>query len=190
MKMIIMGPPGAGKGTQATTIAKKAGVPAISTGEIFRRHVSEQTELGKKVSAFIDAGEYVPDEVTDALVADRLGEADAAEGFLLDGYPRNLSQVENLDRILAERGSDLDIALELVLDRETLVARLLHRAEVEGRADDTEDVIRRRMEVYEEQTRPISDVYAARGILAKVDGDGSIDEVAERLARAVSRSQE
>lgn len=185
MKMIIMGPPGAGKGTQASTIAQRTGVPAISTGEIFRDHVARGTELGTKVGALIEAGEYVPDELTNELVAARLSEDDAAEGFLLDGYPRNLNQVASLDDILAKQGSGLDIALELVLDRETLVERLLHRAETEGRADDTEEVIRRRMEVYEEQTRPIAEVYSERGILAKVDGDGTIDEVAERLAQAI-----
>ncbi|MDO5723316.1 MAG: adenylate kinase [Flaviflexus sp.] len=184
--MIIMGPPGAGKGTQASTIASAAGVPAISTGEIFRRHVAEKTELGTKVAALIEAGEYVPDELTNELVASRLSEDDAQEGFLLDGYPRNPAQVAKLDEILEEMDTELDLALELVLDRETLVERLLGRAKTEGRADDTEEVIRRRMEVYEEQTRPISDIYASRGILRQVDGDGSIEEVAERLAAAIS----
>jgi len=185
MRLIILGPPGAGKGTQAKRLAERLGVPAISTGDIFRSNVERGTPLGRQVKQYLDAGEYVPDSVTNEMVHDRLGEPDALAGFLLDGYPRTTAQVEVLDGILAESEHRLEAVIELVADTEVVGARLLRRAEIEGRADDTEDVIRRRLEVYQEQTAPLTDVYAARGLVRRVDGMGSMDDVTDRLAKAL-----
>ncbi len=187
MRLIIMGPPGAGKGTQAKFIAEHYGVPAISTGDIFRANVSEGTPLGVDAKRYMDAGEYVPDEVTNAMVRNRLAEDDARRGFLLDGYPRTVAQVEELDQMLADLGESLDAVLVLTVDAEELVQRLLQRAQVEGRADDTEDVIRRRQEIYTEQTAPLIDVYRDRGLLVEVDGMGEVAEVSERLFAALDR---
>ncbi|WP_181312645.1 adenylate kinase [Nocardioides campestrisoli] len=187
MRLIIMGPPGAGKGTQAKFIAEHFGVPAISTGDIFRANVSEGTPLGVDAKRYMDAGEYVPDEVTNQMVRNRLGEEDALPGFLLDGYPRTVAQVEELDQMLAALNESLDAVLVLTVDAEELVQRLLQRAQVEGRADDTEDVIRRRQEIYVEQTAPLIDVYRERGLLVEVDGMGEVAEVSERLFAALDR---
>ncbi|QNN51416.1 adenylate kinase [Nocardioides mesophilus] len=181
MRLILMGPPGAGKGTQAKVIAQRLGIPAISTGDIFRANVSEETPLGVEAKRYMDAGEYVPDEVTNAMVRDRIAQADALEGFLLDGYPRTLSQVEELDSMLAEHGQSIDAAVVLTVDQDEIVQRLTHRAEVEGRTDDTEDVIRHRQDVYVEQTAPLIEVYRDRGQLQEVDGMGAVDEVTERV---------
>ncbi len=155
MKLLIMGPPGAGKGTQAKVLAARLDVPAISTGDIFRQNVRDETELGVEAKRYIDAGDYVPDEITNGMVRDRIAEPDAVEGFLLDGYPRTLAQVEELDAMLAERGHEIDAVVELTVDREEIVARLLKRAEGEGRSDDTEEVVRHRQELYTEQTAPL-----------------------------------
>lgn len=184
MRLIIMGPPGAGKGTQAKVVAARCGIPAISTGDIFRANVGQGTPLGVEAKRFMDAGEYVPDEVTNQMVRDRLAEDDCAPGFLLDGYPRTVAQVEVLDGILAE-GDPLDAALVLTVDDEELVQRLLHRAQTEGRSDDTEDVIRKRQQVYNEQTAPLLEVYDARGLLVRVDGMGEVDEVTQRIGAAL-----
>jgi adenylate kinase len=181
MRLILMGPPGAGKGTQAKIISSHYGIPAISTGDIFRANVAGKTELGLEAQRYMDAGEYVPDAVTNAMVRDRLAEDDAEGGFLLDGYPRTLAQVEELDSMLESHGASLDAAVALTADLEELVSRLLQRAEVEGRADDTEEVIRRRQEVYEEQTAPLIAVYRDRGILVDVNGMGEVDEVTDRI---------
>jgi adenylate kinase len=183
--MILMGPPGAGKGTQATTIAEHFSIPAISTGDIFRANVSRGTPLGKKAQEYMDAGEYVPDEVTNLMVRDRIDEPDAAPGFLLDGYPRTLAQVEELDGMIAFTGHRLDAVVVLTVDQDELVARLLHRAQSEGRADDTEDVVRRRQEVYAEQTEPLIGVYRQRGIVHEIDGMGEVDEVTKRIFDAL-----
>ena len=188
MRLLIMGPPGAGKGTQAALIAERHSIPAISTGDIFRANVSEGTELGVEAKSYIDAGDYVPDSVTNNMVRQRLGESDAADGFLLDGYPRTVSQVEFLDGILNEQGVALDRVIELSVDPEEIVGRLLQRAREEGRLDDTEDVLRHRQKVYTEQTAPLIDVYRDRGIHVMVDGMGSVDEVAARVAAAVETS--
>jgi adenylate kinase len=185
MRLVLLGPPGAGKGTQAKRLAESLGVPAISTGDIFRANVSSDTELGVLAKSYMDAGEYVPDSVTNDMVRGRLAEPDASNGFLLDGYPRTTAQVEVLDGILAETGSALDAVVELTADADEVVQRLLKRAEIEGRADDTEEVIRRRLEVYAEQTAPLTDVYRARGLVRKVDGMGAVDEVTDRLAKAL-----
>lgn len=186
MRLILMGPPGAGKGTQAKVIGERYGIPAISTGDIFRANVSQGTPLGVEAKRYMDAGEYVPDEVTNKMVRNRIDEADAEPGFLLDGYPRTLAQVEELDGMITFTGHELDTVVVLTVDQEELVQRLLARAAVEGRADDTEDVIRRRQEVYAEQTEPLIDVYRQRGILLEVDGMGEVDEVTERIFTALS----
>ena len=185
MRLIIMGPPGAGKGTQAKFIAEHFKIPAISTGDIFRANVSEGTELGLEAKRYMDAGEYVPDEVTNLMVRDRIDEPDAEPGFLLDGYPRTLAQVEELDGMIKFTGHALDAVVCLTADDEVLVSRLLQRAQLEGRADDTEDVIRRRQEVYAEQTAPLIDVYRDRGILVEVDGLGEVDDVTQRIFEAL-----
>ena len=185
MRLILMGPPGAGKGTQAKVIAGRLGVPAISTGDIFRANVSQQTPLGIEAQRFMDAGEYVPDVVTNAMVRDRIAEDDARHGFLLDGYPRTVAQVEELDAMLTEQSASIDAVVVLTVDQDEIVQRLLKRAETEGRADDTEDVIRHRQDVYTEQTAPLIEVYAARGVLTEVDGLGAVEEVTERVFTAL-----
>jgi len=186
MRLIILGPPGAGKGTQAARIAGHYGIPAISTGDIFRANIKNETELGRQVKEILASGGYVSDEITNAIVADRLAQDDCAPGFLLDGYPRTLAQVDALDEMLAGRDSELDRVLELVVDDEVVVARLLKRAEIEGRADDTEEVIRERMAIYHRETRPLSDTYRERGLLVEVGGEGDVDEVTERIITALT----
>jgi adenylate kinase len=185
MRLILMGPPGAGKGTQARFVAEHFGVPAISTGDIFRANVSQGTPLGVEAQRYMDSGEYVPDEVTNRMVRARIDEPDATPGFLLDGYPRTLDQVEQLDGMIAHTGHSLDAAVVLTVDAEELVQRLLQRAQTDGRADDTEDVIRRRQEVYTEQTEPLIGVYRERGLLVEVDGMGEVDEVTQRIFDAL-----
>jgi adenylate kinase len=185
MRLILMGPPGAGKGTQAKFVADHFGIPAISTGDIFRANVSRGTPLGIKAKTYMDAGDYVPDEVTNLMVRNRIDEPDAKPGFLLDGYPRTVAQVEELDGMIAFTGHKLDAAVVLTVDDEEIVQRLLQRAQVEGRADDTEDVIRRRQEVYAEQTEPLIDVYRKRGIILEVDGMGDVDDVTQRIFDAL-----
>ncbi len=180
-----MGPPGAGKGTQATGLAARIGGAHVSTGDIFRANVAGGTELGQLAQSYMDAGKYVPDEVTNAMVKDRLAQDDASTGFVLDGYPRTPDQVETLDAILADLGAPLDAVLVLTVDHEELIGRLLKRAETSGRADDTEDVIRERQEVYIAETAPLLPVYRERGLLREVDGVGSIDEVEARINAAL-----
>jgi adenylate kinase len=180
-----MGPPGAGKGTQARFVADHFGVPAISTGDIFRANVSQNTPLGVEAKRYMDAGEYVPDEVTNHMVRNRIDEEDARPGFLLDGYPRTLAQVTELDGMIGFTGHQLDAVVVLTVDPEELVQRLLQRAQTDGRADDTEDVIRRRQEVYSEQTEPLIGVYRERGILIEVDGMGEVDDVTARIFAAL-----
>ena len=185
-RMVLLGPPGAGKGTQAARIGERLGIPAISTGDIFRAHVAGSTELGRRARAYMDRGEYVPDSVTNAMVADRLAEDDAASGFLLDGYPRTADQVDALERMLSERGEALDVVVEITADADAVVERLLGRAAEQGRADDTEPVIRRRLEVYAEATAPLAAIYEGRGLLLRVDGMGGIDEVTDRIMAALA----
>lgn len=185
MRLILMGPPGAGKGTQAKFVAQRFGIPAISTGDIFRKNVSEGTPLGVQAQKFMDAGEYVPDEVTNLMVRNRIDEDDAVTGFLLDGYPRTLAQVEELDAMIGHTGHQLDAAVVLTVDQDEVVQRLLERAVTENRADDTEDVIRRRQEVYSDQTEPLIDVYRSRGKLIEVDGMGEVAEVTDRIMAAL-----
>jgi adenylate kinase len=186
VRLLIVGPPGAGKGTQATMIAERYGIPAISTGDIFRANIKNQTELGKQVEAIVSSGSYVPDELTNAIVADRLAEADAQGGFLLDGYPRTVDQVHELDRVLAASEASLDAVVLLEADIDEVVERLLKRAAEQGRADDTEEVIRHRQEVYVEQTQPLIALFDQKGIVVRVDGLGTIDDVAERIASLLS----
>ena len=185
MRLLIMGPPGAGKGTQAKFIADHFSIPAISTGDIFRANVSQGTPLGVEAQRYMDAGEYVPDEVTNRMVRDRIDEPDAEPGFLLDGYPRTLAQVEELDGMIRYTGHRLDAVVVLTVDQDAIVERLLQRAETEGRADDTEEVIRRRQEVYADQTAPLIDVYRERGLLIEVDGLGEVSEVTQRIFTAL-----
>ncbi|MGH3332778.1 MAG: adenylate kinase [Nocardioidaceae bacterium] len=185
MRIILMGPPGAGKGTQAKVIAGRLQIPAISTGDIFRANVSAGTPLGLDAKRYMDAGDYVPDEITNGMVRDRIAEDDAANGFLLDGYPRTVAQVRELDSMLADSGQALDAVVVLTVDDDELVQRLLHRAQVEGRTDDTEEVIRRRQDLYNEQTAPLLAAYADRGFLVEVDGMGAVDEVSGRVFAAL-----
>jgi len=185
MRLLIMGPPGVGKGTQAKGIAEHYGIPAISTGDIFRANVKNKTPLGLEVAKIMEAGGYVPDEITDAIVADRLAQPDAASGWLLDGYPRTIGQVAALDKVLASSQTALDAVLCLVGDESVLVERLLKRAEIEGRADDNEDTIRARMAIYFEATGPLRAVYRERGVVVEVDGIGTVDEVAQRIWEAL-----
>jgi adenylate kinase len=187
MRLILMGPPGAGKGTQAKVVASRLGVPAVSTGDIFRANVSEGTPLGLEAKRYMDAGDYVPDEITNGMVRDRLAQDDASGGFLLDGYPRTVAQVAELDSMLADSGTALDAVVVLTVNDEELVQRLLNRAATEGRTDDTEEVVRHRQDVYNEQTAPLLAVYADRGLLVEVDGMGRVDEVSERIFTALER---
>jgi adenylate kinase len=185
MRLILMGPPGAGKGTQAKFVADHFGVPAISTGDIFRANVSEGTPLGVEAKKFMDAGEYVPDEVTNQMVRNRIAEPDADPGFLLDGYPRTLAQVEELDAMIADTGHQLDAVVVITVDQDELVHRLLARAQTEGRADDTEEVIRRRQEIYRAETEPLIAVYKGRGLVHEVDGMGEVEDVTKRIFEAL-----
>ena len=190
MRVVLLGPPGAGKGTQAQIIAKELSVPAISTGDIFRANVSGQTELGQQAKTYMDAGDLVPDEITVAMVTDRLAEADAVEGFLLDGFPRTIAQAEQLRDSLAAMGNALDRCLELVVDEDELVRRLSgRRMLVDGewvqRADDAPETVRHRLQVYREQTAPLSGFYEQAGLLSRIDAIGEIDEVTGRALAAL-----
>ncbi len=185
IRLLLIGPPGAGKGTQAALLAKRFGIPAISTGDIFRENVAGKTELGVEAKGYMDRGEYVPDDLTNALVRDRLSKPDCQDGFLLDGYPRTIDQVHELDDILRENGTKLDIVVQLTADTEEIVSRLANRALEQGRTDDTPEVIRTRQAVYEEQTAPLIDVYASRSLVAKVDGLGEVKTVTARITEVL-----
>lgn len=180
MRLLFIGPPGAGKGTQAARVAERLGIAHISTGEMFRHHVSEGTELGRQVKEIMEAGDYVPDEVTVAMLQERIAEDDASRGFILDGFPRTAGQVESLDGLIGESGLDRVVVLEVGEDE--LTARLLAR----GRADDSEETIRTRFQVYQDQTRPLLDIYQGRGLTVGVDGLGEVEEVTERILAALS----
>jgi adenylate kinase len=193
VRVVLLGPPGAGKGTQAQIIAGQLGVPAISTGDIFRANVSGQTELGRRAKVYMDAGDLVPDEITVAMVSDRLSEPDAKVGFLLDGFPRTIPQAEQLRTSLADLGQSLDRVLELVVDEDELVRRLSgRRMLVDGvwvqRDDDKPETVRHRLQVYREQTAPLSGFYESEGLLSRVDAIGEIEEVTARAMAALGRA--
>jgi adenylate kinase len=190
VRVVLLGPPGAGKGTQAQIIAGKLGVPAISTGDIFRANVSGHTELGQQAKVYMDAGDLVPDEITVAMVKDRLAEPDAKEGFLLDGFPRTIAQAEQLRDSLTEIDGHLDRVLELVVDEDELVRRLSgRRMLVDGkmvqREDDKPETVRHRLEVYREQTAPLSGFYDDEGLLARIDAIGDVEQVTARAMEAL-----
>lgn len=180
MRLLFIGPPGAGKGTQAARVAGRLGIPHVSTGEMFRHHVDGDTELGRQVRAIMEAGDYVPDEITVAMLEERIAEPDAADGYILDGFPRTLAQVEALDGLIGEDG--LDRVVLFVVDEDALTERML----VRGRDDDTEDTIRNRFKVYHEQTEPLVSLYRDRHVVVEVDGMGTIDDVTERVLAVVS----
>lgn len=185
-RFLLIGPPGAGKGTQAALLANAYSIPAISTGDIFRANVKNETELGLKVKSIMDRGEYVPDSLTNELIRDRLAQADAEAGFLLDGYPRTNDQVNELDDILSSQHRTLDAVVLLVADTDELVRRLLKRAQEQDRADDTEEVIRHRQNVYLEQTQPLIEIYSARDLVVEIDGLGQVGEVTDRILNALT----
>lgn len=184
-RLLIVGPQGSGKGTQGVRIAEAFGIPAISTGDVFRGAVAAGSELGRQVKAVIEAGELVSDELTSQVVRERLEQEDAAGGFLLDGYPRNIAQVRDLDAFLEGRGETLDAVIELSVPREESIARLTRRAKEQGRTDDTEEVIANRLAIYERETAPILGVYRTRGIVDEIDGTGTLDEVTARIIGAL-----
>ena len=185
MRLLIMGPPGAGKGTQAKLIAAHYGIPAISTGDIFRAMKTADTPLARQVRDIMNSGGYVSDDITNQIVSERLAEPDCGDGFLLDGYPRTLDQVETLDQALVAAGTPLDAVLALTADTDEVVSRLLKRSEIEGRSDDNEETIRVRLQTYAEQTAPLLEVYGNHGLLVEVDGLGEIEEVSERVFAAL-----
>ena len=189
-RLLLMGPPGSGKGTQAAIVGARLGTSAISTGDIFRANVAGKTPLGIEAKKYISQGEYVPDSVTNAMVRSRLSRPDAATGFILDGYPRTVSQVEFLDDVLAEQGTKLDAVIALVVDVEEVVRRLLRRADAEGRSDDTEGVIRHRLKLFAEQTAPLAEIYEGRGLLTRVYGVGPVAEVAARMLAVVTNGDD
>ncbi len=184
MKLLFIGPPGAGKGTQADRVAERLGIPHISTGDMFREHVSRGTELGDKVEKIMAAGEYVPDEITVQMLEERIDRPDAAEGFILDGFPRTPGQVESLDDLLGEDG--LDKVVVFKVDQDELTERMLAR----GRADDTAETIRNRFDIYLEQTQPILDIYEERGLTVEVDGNGEMNEVTDRVMEAIGATSD
>ena len=184
-RLLIVGPPGAGKGTQAARLTERYGIPAIATGDIFRENIRNQTPLGIEVKATIDAGDYVPDTLTNALVTSRLEEPDAVDGFLLDGYPRTVDQIAYLDELLAGKGQALDAVIQLLADKEEVVTRLRKRALEQGRTDDTEEAIRHRQDVFARETAPLIPVFRDRGLLIEVDGLGDIEDVASRIAASL-----
>lgn len=183
--LILLGPPGVGKGTQAAWLSKYLGVPTISTGEIFRANIAEQTELGALAQRYMDKGEFVPDSVTTPMVATRLATPDVDHGFILDGYPRKIEQAHALRDMLVARGVPLDLVLELSAPEDELIRRLEGRATQEGRADDSAEVYRRRLEIYRQQTEPIATYYADQDLLEVVDAQPAIPQVQEAIAKVL-----
>jgi adenylate kinase len=181
MRIVLLGAPGSGKGTQAALLVDDLGLPHISTGELLRAAVREGSELGRKAKAVMDRGELVSDDIMLGLIEERLSRADVGQGFILDGYPRNVAQARALDELLGRLGQPVDEALQIDVDVEMVVARIAKRAAEEGRSDDSEETVRNRMKVYAEQTAPVIDHYASQGVLSRVLGDGSIDEVFQRI---------
>lgn len=185
--VVLLGPPGAGKGTQAKRIVERLRVPAISTGQIFRDNIAEGTELGVRAKGYMDRGEFVPDSVTNPMVRARLHAPDAAGGFLLDGYPRTLAQAHELRDILADVGTPIDVVISLVVSRGEVLARMRRRAGLEHRSDDTEPVMLHRLETYERETEPVATYYADQDLLAEVDGEGGVDDVTARVFAVLDR---
>lgn len=185
-RLLIVGPQGSGKGTQGARIAAAYGIPAISTGDVFRAHIKDETELGLRVKSITAAGDLVPDALTFEVLRDRLNEGDTGGGFLLDGFPRNLAQVGMLDGFLKERDEPLTAVIELDVPREVSIARLSERARIEGRVDDTEEVIAHRLEIYERETAPILEVYRDHGIVDTIDGVGDLDAIEARIRAALA----
>lgn len=185
-RLLLIGPPGSGKGTQAAKLSELFHIPAIATGDIFRDNIKNETPLGIQVKSIVDAGDYVPDSLTNELVHTRLAQPDAANGFLLDGYPRTTTQVQYLDDALAAKQQSLDAVIRLVADTEAVVKRLRKRAVEQGRDDDSEHAIRHRQDVYRQQTAPLIEVYGDRGLVITVDGLGGVDEVAQRILRGLA----
>ena len=185
-RLLIVGPQGSGKGTQGVRIAESYGIPVVSTGDIFRANIKEGTPLGQQVTAILDKGDLVPDELTSEIVRDRLSQEDAANGFLLDGYPRNTAQVAHLESFLAGRGESIDAVILLDVPREESLERLTLRATEQGRSDDTPEAIGHRLDIYERETAPIIEVYGAKGIVDRIDGTGALDDVTERITAALA----
>ncbi|WP_406249202.1 adenylate kinase [Microbacterium sp. M] len=184
-RLLIVGPQGSGKGTQGVRIAESYGIPVISTGDIFRANIKNGTELGQQVTSILDRGDLVPDELTSEIVRDRLSQDDAANGFLLDGYPRNAVQVGHLESFLSARGEALDAVILLDVPRDESIERLQRRASEQGRSDDTPESIAHRLDIYEHETAPILETYSDRGIVDRIDGVGSLDEITERISAAL-----
>jgi len=185
-RLLLLGAPGAGKGTQATRLARKLGVPQISTGEMLRQAVASGSELGRRIADTMERGELVSDEIVIEVARERLSQPDARRGFVLDGFPRTVAQAEALDRMLPKLGVELERCVALAVDGDQLVKRLLRRAEIEGRSDDNEGAIRERMREYNDKTRPLIEYYRGRGVLREVDGVGTLEEVARRIEQALS----
>ena len=186
-RMILLGPPGAGKGTQATSLIDRLGIPHVSTGDMLRAAVAAETPVGLQAKAVMESGELVSDEIVIGIAEERLSEDDAKKGFLLDGFPRTIAQAEALEGLLGKLGVELDCCLALTVDNDAIVERLLKRAEIEGRADDNEETIRERMREYDAKTAPLLDFYRSRGRLVEVDGMGTIEEVGERIKQALDK---
>lgn len=186
-RIILLGPPGAGKGTQAARLVERLGIPHVSTGDMLRAAVAAETPIGLKAKEVMESGELVSDEIVIGIAEERLSQDDARSGFLLDGFPRTIAQAEALERLLSKLGQELDCCLALTVDNDAIVARLLKRAEIEGRADDNEESIRERMREYDAKTAPLLDFYRSRGLLVEVDGMGTIEEVEERVKQALDK---
>jgi adenylate kinase len=189
MRIVLLGTPGSGKGTQAQLMKDRLGVPHISTGALLREAAERGTELGIQAKSIIDRGELVPDEIMCDMVEERLSQSDVANGFILDGYPRNLSQAESLDAVLERLGTPADDAIQLDVNPEHIIKRIAKRATQEGRSDDNEDVVRNRMRIYHEQTAPVIEYYAKRGLITHVLGDGTVEEVLERILSVLEVNQ-
>ncbi len=187
MRLIFLGPPGSGKGTQAKLLAERLGIPAISTGDMLRDAVRRRTPLGRRAQSIMEAGELVPDDVVIGLVRERIASADAVNGFLLDGFPRTIEQADALGRLLEGNGVSLNGVLNLLVPEGALVERLLGRAALEGRSDDRRETVAERLRVYREKTAPLVEHYRALGLLTDVDGSGSVEEVAARIDQALAR---
>lgn len=186
MRIVLLGAPGSGKGTQAALMVERLGMPHISTGVLLRNAIKSGSELGLKVKSIIDAGDLVPDDTMSDVIEDRLSHDDVKNGFILDGYPRNLAQATSLDIMLERLGQPVEEVIQIDVDQEQIIQRIAKRAEVEGRTDDNEDIVRNRMRVYHDQTAPVIDYYAERGLMSRVLGNGSIEEVLERILAALS----